>query len=292
MEENMETEKSFRETELCLHGKLPGICKECLQTEGLSSSAEIRERAKKIGSERAKELWQALESEGKDPKDFIYDVVMVLGAGYREDKENLNIESRMRLNAAAQLYLEGRVRILCLTGGPAISEKWKDLPPLSQLGKKYLIEKFAIPEKDIILEDQSDATHGNLAFGLREIYQKEIPVGKFAIISTNYHLNRARKMAEQSGIEARLLPAESLLLSRSNHYRRFVERWLEYAQNAGLEQNEVVKLTDEEYWEKRAALFKTPLDQEVPKVDISADVAATAKRLSEAGAEGTQTQAF
>lgn len=104
-------------------------------------------------------------------------MVMVLGAGYREDKENLNIESRMRLNAAAQLYLEGRVRMLCLTGGSAMSEKWKHLPALSSLGKKYLVKKFGIPEGDIILEDESDATHGNLAHGLRVMYQDNLPVG-------------------------------------------------------------------------------------------------------------------
>lgn len=289
----METDRSPEALGLCPHGRLPGICKECLQTEeGQELSDEIRESSKEIGSARAKELWSTLESEGKDPKEYIYDMAMVLGAGYREDKENLNIESRMRLNAAAQLYLEGRVRMLCLTGGPAMSEKWKHLPALSQLGKKYLVEKFEIPEKDIILEDESDATHGNLAYGLRVIHQDNLPVGKFAIISTNYHLNRAREMAKRSGIKAELLPAESLLLERSKHYRKFVQQWLKYAQNAGMEENEVAKLTDQEYWNKRAALFETSLDQEVPDIDISADIASTAKRLAESGAEGTQTDTF
>lgn len=289
----MDTERSPEDIGLCPHGHLPGICKECLETEaGSGLSNEIRENAKIIGSERARELWEELESEGKDPREYIYDMAMVLGAGYREDKENLNIESRMRLNAAAQLYLEGRVRMLCLTGGPAMSEKWKDLPPLSQLGKKYLVEKFNIPENDIVLEDKSDATHGNLAHGLRVIYQDNLPVGKFAIISTNYHLNRAREMAKRSGIKTELLPAESLLLERSRHYRKFVQSWLESAQNTGPEENEIAKLTDKEYWDRRAALFEAPLDQDVPNIDISADVAATAKRLSEARAEGVQTDTF
>lgn len=290
--------------ELCPHGRLPGICKECLETEeGKVKSEEITHEAEAIGSVRAKELWQTLESEGKDPKEFIYDVVMVLGAGFRgsevkdgidlKERDGLNMEFRMRLNAAAQLYSEGRTRILCLTGGSAISEEWKDFGPLSELAKKYLIKKFAIPECDIIIEDQSDATHGNLAHGMRVMYKDNIPVGKFAILSTNYHLNRAREMAKRSGIQSDFLPAESLLLERSKHYRKFVANWLIKAQNSGMEANEIAKLTDEDYWRRRAALFEAPLDQEVPEVDISADVAATAKRLSEAGDnEGVQTTAF
>ncbi len=289
---------SGHESELCPHGKLPGICAECLKTEGGEARRlEIREKAKEIGSSKAKELWRSLEAEGKDPKDFIYDVTMVLGAGFRKEEEGfhsdrLNIESRMRLNAAAQLYHEGRSRIICVTGGSAMSEEWREYGSLAEVGKKYLMEKFDIPKEDIILEGKSDATHGNLAHGLREMYRESIPVGRFAILSTNYHLNRAREMATRSGIKADLLPAESLLLRASKHYRKFVENWLVYAQNAGMEENEIAKLRDNEYWEKRAAFFETPLDEEVENIDISADVAKTAQRLSEAGAEGVQTGAF
>lgn len=280
---------------LCPHGRLPGICKECLGTDtSVETQEEIREKAKKIGSSAAKELWNQLEEEGQDPKEYIYDMVMVLGAGFREGKpDKLNIESRMRLNAAAQLYLEGRARMICVTGGPALSEKWKDYGSLADLGKTYLMEKFGIPEGDIILEDRSDATHGNLAYGLREMYQDDLPVGKFAIVSTNYHLNRAREMAKRSGIESDFLPAESLLMRRSKHYHKFVERWLEYAQKAGLEENEVAKLADPKYWDDRAAYFETPLDKEPEKFDVSQSVAETAARLAASGgAEGVQTDAF
>lgn len=281
------------ESGLCPHGKLPGICQECLQSEaGQISLQEISENAKNIGSIKAQELWKALESEGMDPKEYIYDVVMVLGAGYREDKDHLNIESRMRLNAAAQLYLEGRTRILCVTGGPALSEKWKELPPLADLGKKYLVEKFGIPEQDIILENVSDATHGNLAHGLREVHKQQIPLGKFGIISTDYHLNRARKMANKMGIKASTIPAESVLLRRSRHYRKFVSQWLQYAQDAGLDENEMAKMADDGYWEERSGVFETPLDQDVPPVDITASVLATAERLTASGGEGIQTDAF
>lgn len=291
---------NFEETGLCPHGQLPGLCKECLKTEeGQEKQTEIRETARNIGSEIA----QKLEKEtGIQP----YDVLMVLGAGFEKPIETkrknaglldqrgwlINKEFRMRLIAAAQLYLEGRTRLICLTGGPAISEQWKEYPALSQLAKKFLTGKFKIPEKDIILEDQSDATHGNLAYGLRELYKKNTPVSNFAIISSNYHLNRAREMAERTGIKADLLSAESQLLKRSPHYQKFVAHWLECAQSAGLEANEMIKIKDEDYWQRRAALFTTPLNEPVPEVDISQDVAATAKRLAESGAEGVQTSTF
>ncbi len=279
---------------LCPHGRLPGICKECLATdEGKNQQTEIRELAKAIGSEKAKELWKSLEDEGKDPKEYIYDMAMVLGAGFREANEHLNKEFRMRLIAAAQMYIEGRVRVICLTGGMG-SEKWQHLGALSEVAKKYLVTKFGIPAEDIILENRSDATHGNLALGLREVYKEDIPVGKFAIISTNYHLNRAREMAKAMGIKTDLVPAESQLLHRSPHYRKFVENWLVKAQNAGMEENEVDKLQDEEYWAERRAVFETPLDQEPPHVDVSATIAKTATKLSQAGGEtkGIQTDAF
>lgn len=60
-----------------------------------------------------------------------------------------------------------------------------------------------------------------------------------------------------------------------------------------MEENEITKLQDRKYWDKRSAIFETPLDQDVPALDISADVAATAQRLAKAGAgEGIQTNAF
>lgn len=286
---------------LCPHGQLPGICKECLQSEeGQAKKNEINESAKEIGSEIAKKL----ETEtGIKP----YDVLMVLGAGFQkpvkeeegvlplEQKNSgwlMNKEFRMRLISAAQLYLEGRTRTICLTGGPALNEEWKQYGPLADLAKRFLTKKFRIPEKDILEENVSDATHGNLAHGLRELYKHNIPVGSIAILSTNYHLNRAREMAERTGIKADMLPAESQLLKRSPHYRRFVANWLELAQSAGLEANEMVKIKDEKYWERRSALFTTPLNEPVPEIDISQDVATTAKRLSEAGAEGKETNSF
>jgi uncharacterized SAM-binding protein YcdF (DUF218 family) len=284
---------------LCPHGKLPGICEECLKTgEGQERSQEVSEEAEKIGSAIAQKLEQET---GIKP----YDVVMVLGAGFREPSihqekpvsENqsgylLNAESRLRLNAAAQLYLEGRTRIICTTGGKALSEKWKEYPSLAELGKTYLIEKFKIPEKDIVMETKSDATHGNLAYGLREIYKDNIPVGKFAMLSSSYHLRRAEEMAKRSGIRAELIPAEAELLKQSPHYKKYIDNWMKEDVQKALEDNETAKLNDESYWEDRAAVFETPLDQSVPAVDVSKSVSETAKRLAESGVDGVQTDAF
>ena len=298
MHEN-ELDVSSEAAELCPHGKLPGICEECLKTdEGREKQAEIEDEAKGIGSEIARNL----EAEtGIQP----YDVTMVLGAGFREPITNtqkkapenqsgylLNFESRMRLNAAAKLYFQGRTRLICVTGGKALSEKWKNYPSLAELGKKYLIEKYSIPEKDIISEDQSDATHGNLAYGLREMYKENIPVGKFAIVSSDYHLRRAKEMAERSGIKADLVPAERELLDASPHYRKYIENWLAKDKQQPLEDNETAKLNDESYWRERSAVFTTPLDEAVPAVDVTKTIAETARRLTEAGVENVQTDAF
>lgn len=197
---------------LCVHGQLPEICSVCTKTElGAQTQKEIREEAKSVGSEIAQNLWEKLETEGKvKPEEMIYDMVMVLGAGYRDRKVDanrpieqrkanflLNEEFRMRLNAAAQLYLEGRTRMICTTGGKGITPPWDQYPSLGELGKRYLIEKFNIPEQNIIFEDQSDATHGNLAHGLCLMYRDNLPIGNFGIVSTNYHLNRAREMAKK-----------------------------------------------------------------------------------------------
>ena len=280
-----------KEAGLCPHGKLPGICVECLGTEeGQKKQQEIMAQAEEVGSEIAQKL-------EKETGIVPYDVIMVLGANFREpliNKEQeapknqsgwlMGKESRMRLNAAAQLYFEGRVRTICLTGGPGLSGEWKNYPPLAKLGRKYLIEKWGIPEKDIFDEHVSDATHNNLAYGLREMYEHNIPVGKFAILSTNYHLNRTRKMAKMMGIKADFLPAESQLLKMSPHYQKYVANWLEKAQLKGLEENEMVKIEDDQYWKERAGVFETSLDEDVPPVDISKDVAETARRLIESGA--------
>jgi len=304
----------YEEMGLCPHGRLPGICTECLKTfEGQEKRDRISLEAQYGGSVLA----QKLERE-TDIKP--YDVLIVLGAGFKEpaslahlkkldqstansEKRGwlLNYESRFRLNAAAKLYFEGRARVLLLTGGRGVSEQWKNEPSLAELGKKYLIEKFHIPEEDILMETQSDATHGNLAHGLRELHQKGLPVSSVAIISSEYHVERARKMAELSGVETDVISAEGQLIAQDPHFQEFVEyarkrtelepedmtsvrnldinssthldHYLSAWQRKAYDKKsmnvaEGMKMEDEKYWRERSLVFTTPLDQEVPPVDI------------------------
>ena len=230
-----EKEVDYESLGLCSHGKLPGLCAECLKTEeGRNRQKEVAEKSRNIGSELAKNLERET---GIKP----YDVVIVLGAGFKEPSPLTNLdrppsdegkrgwllnhESRLRLEAAARLYLEGRARILLLTGGKGISEQWANQPSLAELGKEYLIKAFDIPEEDIEMETQSDATHGNLAYGMRELHQKGLPISSAVVISSEYHVERARRMAEESGILVDVVCAEGQLVGENPHFESYLKNW-------------------------------------------------------------------
>lgn len=128
------------------------------------------------------------------PDDCEY--VIVLGAGLRGDVPTLSL--RNRLDAALE-WLEAHPDcVAVVSGGQGPGE---NMPEGEAMG--IWLEARGIEPERIIVEDKSTSTMENLenSFALIREAGGE-PDGNCAIITSEYHLCRAKLMAESLGVEA------------------------------------------------------------------------------------------
>jgi len=113
-------------------------------------------------------------------------VGVVMGAGFISGTSELDVHQEARCQKAAQLYLEGIINAIIVTGftknqqGDIIVYKARD----------YLVG-LGIPKKDILISDKDKDmnTEGEIRGALAVIYRKRF---KFVIIiSEDAHMNRA-----------------------------------------------------------------------------------------------------
>ena len=121
------------------------------------------------------------------------DCAIVLGAAAYGSKPSPVFEERIR--HALDLYRRGLVRKLIFTGGAG---------PGAQYAESTVASKFAaqagVPLSDIYTETQSHTTHQNLGEALGIMRQSGLRSA--IIVSDPLHLRRAKKMADDLGIEA------------------------------------------------------------------------------------------
>lgn len=128
------------------------------------------------------------------------DYVIVLGASVRPDGPSKTL--KLRLDKAAEYALQNPETTLILSGGQGANEP----EPEAKAMEKYLTEQ-GVPKDQMILEDQSTSTLENLVFS-RPLLMK--PSAKVGLLTSNFHMYRARKIAEKQGMEElRSIAAES-----------------------------------------------------------------------------------
>ena len=128
------------------------------------------------------------------PDDCEY--VIVLGAGLRGDVPTLSL--RNRLDAALEWLEAHHDCVAVVSGGQGPGE---NMPEGEAMG--IWLEARGIEPERIIVEDRSTSTMENLenSFALIREAGGE-PDGNCAIITSEYHLCRAKLMAESLGVEA------------------------------------------------------------------------------------------
>lgn len=160
----------------------------------------------------------------KEPKMF--EAVILLGhiPDFDRDKNQiqLSFDGKMRTIAAGEMYKEGLVRELIISGGKTFGE---ELPSEAQIITDYLTKHFKIPEGVIIKEEHSTSTVENIK-NVEEILKDKKINGKLAIITNAYHIQRVQKILEEEGLEANAATAEEILLKRSGHYKPLLEKYL------------------------------------------------------------------
>jgi uncharacterized SAM-binding protein YcdF (DUF218 family) len=92
-----------------------------------------------------------------------------------------------RLMQAIELYKTGRIKKLFFTGGSG-SLVHRDKKE-SQMVKRFLLS-IGIPEKDIIIEDESNNTHENAQYS-KIILMRNFNSGNYLLITSAFHMRRA-----------------------------------------------------------------------------------------------------
>jgi len=128
------------------------------------------------------------------------DYVIVLGAQVRPEGPSKTL--KLRLDKAAEYALQNPETILILSGGQGEGEP----EPEARAMERYLLAQ-GVPPEQMILEDRSTSTLENLAYS-RPLMKKQS--AKVGILTSNFHMYRARKIAEKQGLEeVRSIAAES-----------------------------------------------------------------------------------
>lgn len=149
---------------------------------------------------------------------------VVLGAGLRGDQPSRTLKTRLdkgieylRENPEAQIVVAGGL-------GPA-----KSLSE-AEVMKRYLTAQ-GIDENRILLEEKSTTTDENLKFTKELIIAREgVPVQSISVVTSDYHLYRAKLIAGKYYPQVQGLAAESPLLLKINYaireYFAVVKFWL------------------------------------------------------------------
>lgn len=128
------------------------------------------------------------------------DVAIVLGAATWYDEVSPVYEER--LNHGIQLYQEGLVDYIMVTGG-AISE---DGASDASLAKDYL-RTHGIDESVILMEEKSRTTKENMSYGLEVM--KEHQLDEALIVSDPLHMARSMFLTKEVGLQGYSSPTRS-----------------------------------------------------------------------------------
>lgn len=120
-------------------------------------------------------------------------VVIVLGAGLRDDKPSDTL--RRRLDAALEYYRGHPGCLLVLSGGQGPDEAL----PEAEAMARYLREA-GVPQADLLLEDKSASTEENFSFSLRLLRRRGLDGDTPVLFVTNrFHCYRAAGYARRVG---------------------------------------------------------------------------------------------
>lgn len=121
------------------------------------------------------------------------DAAVVLGAAAWYNRPSPVL--RERVNHAIELYQNGQVKYLILTGG-----KGKGAPMAeSEVARRYAIQQ-GVPASRIFIETQSQTTWENMVEAHRIAQQHGYK--RVLIVSDPFHMMRAVRMAQDAGLKA------------------------------------------------------------------------------------------
>ncbi len=151
----------------------------------------------------------------RQPKENL-DIVIVLGAGVNGTEPSYSLKTR--LDMAYRVLLRNGDAVCIVSGGQGENEDISEALCMYN----YLTEK-GIDSDRIILEDKSSTTEENVRFSLDIIESRGMTGKKIAVVTSEYHVYRARLMFEKNGYSVKGIPAKTeLTVLRINYFLREV----------------------------------------------------------------------
>ena len=150
-------------------------------------------------------------------KDETCDYMLVLGAKVRNDGPSVSLMDRIR---AAADYMNDHPDVIAIVSGG----QGQDEPMTEARCMFEELVKLGISPERIWIEDKATSTWENLRFAMDLIEEKtgQRPE-KIGLLSSEYHLFRAKLFARECGVEAVGIPARTSRLSQMvNHFMREV----------------------------------------------------------------------
>jgi uncharacterized SAM-binding protein YcdF (DUF218 family) len=143
-----------------------------------------------------------IEASLGDPEESCQ-YILVLGAKVREDGPSLSLMDRIR---AAYDYLEAHPEVIAIaSGGQGADEPMSE----AQSIRENLIAMGIDPDR-VWMEDQAASTWGNLNLSLDLIEAKTgTRPTKIGLVSSEFHLYRAKLFAKECGVEAVGIPGKT-----------------------------------------------------------------------------------
>ncbi len=147
--------------------------------------------------------------------------VIVLGCQVKGQTPSLLL--RFRIEAAADYLTANPEAVAILSGGMGSGENITEAACMYQA----LTERGIAPNR-LLLEDESRNTQENLRFS-KALMEREGLNGPVVIVSNDFHIYRALKMAEDQGLNAQGLAARSNWYSRPTYMLREAMALVQYA---------------------------------------------------------------
>jgi uncharacterized SAM-binding protein YcdF (DUF218 family) len=116
---------------------------------------------------------------------------------------------RERINKGYELYSNGIIKKIILTGGGSPGEMTE-----AEVSKRELLKK-GINERNIIIENKSNSTLEQITY-LNSNYYRKNNWKETVIISDNFHLLRTKQICKFFGINAYMISSDTPLSTESN----------------------------------------------------------------------------
>ncbi len=148
-----------------------------------------------------------------DNVTYSEDVIIVLGKGLDGDRVLPDLANR--LDKAVEYYEKNPDAIIVVSGGKGSDEKISEAIAM----ERYLLSEN-IPAERIIKEDKSTSTHENFMFSNRIIEERLGENYTAAFVTNKFHIFRAEKYAQEAGVNANHLGADTQWHSIPANYMR------------------------------------------------------------------------